>query len=143
MSFGQVTLSKFWQRKNHMQMAWVSRTSHLHNTMPERLRLTHACTRTSCHGMHISFFHILTHLSLKARSASSAKSLPSPVFILFSSQINSLQDGGCQPFQTCHFQHEPWLYCLEGALGHACSHLAQSICTICAQNVNNLVHVCM
>ena len=52
--------------------------SHLHNEMPESLRLKHLFTwKTNLYGIRISLLHISTHLSLKARRLYLTKSLKS------------------------------------------------------------------
>lgn len=93
--------------------------SHLHNEMPESLRLKHLFTwKTNLYGIHISLLHISTHLSLKARRLYSTKSLQSLAPFSFSLAF-SLTPWGMEatrcskqmPLLCClgnHIQREGW-----------------------------------
>lgn len=108
--------------------------SHLHNEMPESLRLKLLFTwKTNLYGIHISLLHISTHLSLKARRLYSTKSLQFLALFSFSGfQLNSLRDGGHQVFKTDAaplLPREPHSERGTG-WGDANSHHAKAICMI-------------
>lgn len=142
-SYSFCTFGKEGRKCKLYACQWLS---HLHNEMPESLRLKHLFTwKTNLYGIHISLLHISTHLSLKARRLySTVPPVPSPISILFSFQLNSLRDRGHQVFTAYAETLLPReLHSGRGmSREDANSHHAEAICMILVQNVNYLFNLC-